>query len=279
MLGIVQTFANSRSPGSTLLMPDESLKTLRSGDSAESDGTGYRSVSLLAVAGLLLGLASPLAFSHPVLWGAAALAIGVNLLALRAIANGSREVVGRKAAILGLTLALFCITAAPVQLASRQALLRRQAQKAAETWFESLRNDAPHLAFQMSLSAKDRAAPSKNPKDSLAIYESGAKRDQLKTYVNQHTVRTLLALGKAAQVRYYDTESQTRSGNVDGLEQVYAVTFEEGADSPPGKQAGGKTTFFVKLGLVRTVDERTRVATWRVDQPEGGYRPRSWRGS
>ena len=73
---------------------------------AEPIEEGYCAVSLPAMAGLLLGLASGLAFLHPMLWLVPLLAIGVCLFALRQIDRYVPNLTGRAAARIGLSLAV-----------------------------------------------------------------------------------------------------------------------------------------------------------------------------
>ena len=58
-------------------------------------------------------------------------------------------------------------------------------------------------------------------------------------------VRTLLALGPKAQVRFFDTVGQTRQDDDDVVDQLYAVTYEE---------EGEKKSFFVAVQAVRHKD-------------------------
>jgi hypothetical protein len=63
------------------------------------------------------------------------------------------------------------------------------------------------------------------------------------------------------------TESSQTDGRTDVVEDVYAVTYEDG---------GRKKTFFVKLGLWRNLLDQAAPRLWRVQNPEGGYKPKNW---
>ena len=77
-------------------------------------------------------------------------------------------------------------------------------------------------------------------------------------------MRTLLALGPKAQVRFYQTAAQARDNDNDQVDQVYAVTYEEGSE---------RKSFFV---LVRMSRLKLRSGGADIMQTEGGYRPPGW---
>ncbi len=72
----------------------------------------YRSVSRWAVAGLLLGALGPLALVDPLFWSAPILSIIVCLWALWQIKQNAPAMIGRKAALIGLWLAVLSLSAA-----------------------------------------------------------------------------------------------------------------------------------------------------------------------
>src|SRR5687768_6560069 len=75
-------------------------------DDLAPDSGEYRVLSPWAIAGLVLGLASAVAFAHPVLWMVPILGLAASLLALRQISREAPEVSGRKAALWGLSLSV-----------------------------------------------------------------------------------------------------------------------------------------------------------------------------
>jgi hypothetical protein len=66
----------------------------------------YRGVSGLAIAALVLGLLSPVAFVAPLLWSVPIFAIGFAWAAMHRIKAGGGELVGGNMALLGLLLAV-----------------------------------------------------------------------------------------------------------------------------------------------------------------------------
>ena len=79
-------------------------------------------------------------------------------------------------------------------------------------------------------------------------------------------MRTLLALGPKAQVRFYQTADADREDDNDLVNQFYAVTYEE---------EGERKSFFV---LVRMMRQKlgSGQAGWRILAAEGGVRPEGW---
>src|SRR5262245_41408506 len=81
--------------------------------------TNYHPLSGLAVAGLVMALASPLAFLHPVLWLLPMAGAAVSAAALRRITLAWPEQAGRRLALLGLCVGLIVAAAAPARLFTR----------------------------------------------------------------------------------------------------------------------------------------------------------------
>ena len=103
-------------------------------DRQDTEIAAYQSLSMPAVVGLILGLFSPAAMLHPLLWFVPVLGIFFNGLALWSIARNVPAIVGRKAAVVGLVLSVFFGTAAVTDWFVHRQLLRRQAD---ETMFRT----------------------------------------------------------------------------------------------------------------------------------------------
>jgi hypothetical protein len=95
---------------------------------------------------------------------------------------------------------------------------------------------------------------------------SPRQREGLEKFVSTPLVRTLLALGPKAQVRFYQTANQTHENNNDRVAQCYAVTYEE---------QGEKKSFFVVVEMVRRKLSNGQ-AGWQVVDAQGGVRPEGW---
>src|SRR5438874_2243110 len=73
--------------------------------------SSYRSLSVLAIISLVVGIAAPLAFIGPLLLAIPLFGIALSLVALRQIAASEGALAGRWAAITGLSLCVVSIIA------------------------------------------------------------------------------------------------------------------------------------------------------------------------
>jgi hypothetical protein len=237
---------------------------MRAFDADETDVATFQSVSGLAVAGLVIGLLAPSAMLDPMFWVVPLVGIAVGAWALWQIRRRAGALVGRKAALAGLLLSVVFAAAAPTDWTVYRWRLRSEARQVADLWFECLRRQEPHKAYQLLLDPMSR-----RPLDERlwAVYrETPRWRDALVKYVAQPLPRTLLALGPKATVRYCECPDQGEADDKPWVQLLYAVTYDEGA---------GPTTFFVSVSLerTRTLDGR---ANWHISQALGGVRPEGW---
>lgn len=231
-------------------------------DPRETDIEQYRALSNLAVVGLVLGVLSPAAILTPALWFIPFAAIAVCILALQRIADEWPALVGRKAALAGLWLAVAFSVAAPLDWNLYRWMIRQEARQYSGVFFDFLRQNLPQKAHTLSINPINRRPFDEHLWDSYV--NDWDRYQDLKSFLEIPAVRALLALGDKAQVRYYDTESLAYNSEDLFLKQVYAVTF-------PDKE--GKKTFFVRLTLKRSPSARSRESFWRVEQVEGGVTP------
>lgn len=233
-------------------------------DGPDAEIAQYRAVSGLGVAGLIFGLLGPVAMFGPLLWIVPLWGIVLCGLALWQIRQNAPGLAGRKAALLGLIFSLLFGAAAPTSWLSYRWVIRREARQFAGQWFEFLRDDQPHKAYQLTLHPKSR-----QPLDDQTLkgfYRPGAPgREELDNYVSLRLIRTLRALGEKARVRYYQTDGQTHTGEKDVLYQIYAVTYQD-------PQAGKRKTFFVSLKMER-LKLNTGQAEWQLASTEDGFKP------
>jgi hypothetical protein len=231
------------------------------GSRAEGELLDYRPVCIPAFAGLILGLLAPLALLHPVLWALPPLGALVCLYALYMLAT-SAPMTGRRAALVGLALALvFCVWP-PVSSFSYDWLARRDAARFAKAWFAFLANSEPHKAYQLTVSPGERSPLDETLWNSYRTRTM--QREGLESYLQMPMVRVLMALGERARVRLFATETSGRSGNYDQVDNVYAVTYEE---------EGQTKTFFVRLQMVRNTSTAEGPVQWRISSAEGGVKP------
>jgi hypothetical protein len=123
---------------------------------ADEDAS-YRTMSVLAIVSLLLGLAAPLALFGPLLFVLPIAGIVVALLAIRRIALSEGTLIGRKAALVGIALSIASMTAAYTRAELTQALLSRGARSTALEWFSLMQAGKAESA--LSLMSQSRKSP------------------------------------------------------------------------------------------------------------------------
>jgi len=164
----------------------------------------------------------------------------------------------------GLLLSLVFAAAAPSDWLAYRRTVRDEARQFSSLWFRFLREDEPQKAHQLTMASQVRHLLDHRL---WAFYRSDPRlRQQLEGYVQIPLVHTLLSLGPKAEVRFYETGSQTHENNSDTVEQLYAVTYEE---------EGEKKSFFVAVEMVRQ-KLPTGEASWRILQANGPVRPEGW---
>ena len=234
-------------------------------DAADEVVARYRAISSLAVAGLLAGLLSPLAMLTSVLWMLPLAAAVLSGIALRRITTRWPQLVGRRAALIGLMLGAAFLVAAPVDDMLYRHFLRQQARQFAEIWIDAVRHGEVYKAHHL-MEAKHRPPLESNLAD---FYRQNANsRRNLQAFVNEPAMRTLFALGPAARIRYYETAAQRHQDGFDVVEQTYAVTFPDERKQPK--------TFFITLRMQRSVDTGGGRALWTLARVNGGVRPPGW---
>ena len=223
----------------------------------EDDLVQYRAVSGLAIAGLLLGLLTPLALIHPLLCLLALFAAIVNLLALRQIAEASPAPVGKRAAHIGLALSLIFGISTPIELTLHRRALRAESSEIAAEWFNALRENRPELAHHLRQYPTTSASRTQS---SLQRYTSNPKSvDALRNFVQETPVVLLLKLGKRAHVRWYQNEDVWADGDFEGVRDIYVVTVGNGPQA---------VSFFIRLGATRSQDLATADWQWQVTKSE-----------
>lgn len=206
----------------------------------DGESPEYQTICGLAVVSLILAILAPLALVDPLGAILPVGAIAVGWAALRRIARNAPALSGRRLALWAVGLSLLFLAAVPAEWLSYRWQIRREAIAVGDAWFAMLRDNRPQMAFQLTLEPRRR-----RPLDNtLAKYyrEVPELRDGLAAYVRQPLVRTLLTLGRAAEVRWERIEDQERLYNCDRVDPLYVVGYEEG---------GRKKSFSVVLHLAR----------------------------
>jgi hypothetical protein len=226
----------------------------------DQDVAEYRSLSGMAVGSLVLGLLSPVALVDPLAWCIPFAGVLISLYAIFHIRRNAESLTGRKAALWGLCLSLCFAAAAPADRMYYRYRIREEAKPFAAIWFQLLAENRPEMAYQLTLIAKDRQPLDNGLWDYYVnnpLVRAGLDRfvAPAKDGENPQPVRTLLALGKSATVRYLDAPLQNQDEGVDILRLRYAVTYDD---------AGEKKTFILFLELLRMKGGEA-PAYWKIN--------------
>jgi hypothetical protein len=134
----------------------------------------YEPIDRLALAVLLLGIASIFALIHPLLWALPILAIALAAFALRRIAIQQRQS-GRRSALWGLGLALLFGSCAFTWTLTANYLMSSQARKCCDTWLALLRDGELYKAHQLTMRFEERLSTD----DSLDKFYTSVKAGQI----------------------------------------------------------------------------------------------------
>lgn len=222
-------------------------------ESRDDDSSEYRAVSGLAVTGIALGLLSPAAIADAAFWPFAAAGVVVCAAALGRIAARAPQLLGRKAAMIGLTLSILSGTFAAGRTLTYERLVERQATRFAATWFQLMADGRTQLAHQLTLAPDIRKPPGA---DLDAVYRDDEKlRAVLEKFTAEKLAQTLLALGKKAEIHYVATQSMAEPRGSETLHQLYSVTHDEN---------GASETFYIDATLCRFSSESFPGVNWAM---------------
>jgi hypothetical protein len=246
-------------------MSDDNLKSPHLGESPETEAFDeYRSVSGLAVFGLFLGFLSLLAFTGPAGWIVPLITIVVCLAALWRIHSQGENMIGHKAAVCGLILAVLFGAMSVSQWFSYRWMIKRQARGIASAWFDLLTDGQPMKAHQLTLLPTERK-PLDGPL--LHVYQRGpTRRRELDEFLAEPLVRTILALGKKADIRFYKCDAIEGISGYEKVRAIYSISFDD--------ENGNRKTFFASVVLRRIRTDQSEKINWFVSESEGGIRLR-----
>jgi hypothetical protein len=224
-------------------------------DRADADLVEYRAVSITALIGLLVALLSVAGFGHPVLWAVPFMAVIVNLVALRRIAQHSPRLLGRGAALVGLAVALALGAAAPTRYLVSAARSRHEARQLAELWLQALAKHNRELALELEQAPQSRLPPDEDLRANYRDEPAAAKA--LREFADRPLVRAIGAAGDAATFEYLETQVQQVTLQKERIKSLWRVTYD---------QDGKPMSFLVQLTLVRELRDPRRVRQWTVER-------------
>jgi hypothetical protein len=186
----------------------------------------YRSVEPWAIAGLVLGLLSPIALLSSVLWLTPLFGIAANALALRRLQqDGNRA--GRAAALAGLGLSVLFGVVPVAQMAADYMLLKDQPRELADRFLEYLQHDEPRKALMLRSVPDFRKSLDDDEAVKLFFRNNKEAKADLEKFVQLPIARTILALGERAKIRFFATLGVGTRGDRAQVNYCYTVTFDD----------------------------------------------------
>jgi hypothetical protein len=193
--------------------------------------TEYRSLSVLAIVGLILGLASPFCLAAPLLMVIPLVGAAVSIIALRQIAASDGALAGQWTASIGLVLCVACAIGAMTHKSLVRSLRSHQAEVFGEKWIGLLLSGKVDEAFRLTVDSwrgqlppePAVPAPAKSPQD---------------VFKDNPVIKELAAAGAKSKVRFGGTVSyeQQSARNV-RVGQKFVVT-PEGAATASKPESG-----------------------------------------
>jgi hypothetical protein len=219
----------------------------------------YRTLSVPAILGLVLGLASPLCFGAPLLMLIPISGIAISVFALRRIAASDGALAGRWVAVAGLIL---CTSLAVAPL-SREFVLRllrsQQAQGFAASWLKLVVSGHAEEAFQLASDSMrgpgppdpGKKTPPANPYD---------------TFLGSPLVKAMSAAGADANVHFVRTESY----DPQSFPRVYV---RQRFEITPAAAKSDAHPVDVTLTMQRALAPKEGRSRWLVWAMEDGAKP------
>jgi len=212
----------------------------------------YRSVAPLAVVTLVLGFASALILTTPLLVPVPVAAIVVAITALRAIRTSGGQLAGRVPAIAGLCLATFFLSLGLSRHLARQTALEQRAREMADVFVRLLQEGRAQEAHQFRLSPVMRITA---PGALAEHYEKNVEAaKELQSFVTSTGIKELIARGRDADAQFVGVASAVRDTSSDILILKYSYI--------PARDATNRQ--FLWLHINRKYDESTRRHEWEV---------------
>lgn len=228
------------------------------------DTIEYRSVELWAVIALVLGLLSPLAMFGTLWFLVPAAGVLAALIALLRIAADSGKI-GRIAALSGLCLCITFAVAPAAQWATAQVVLRNQPRETADQFLEFLLQGQPEKALMLRVLPDYRLPLDDSHSIWLSMRYDLDAAGEMRQFVQDPLVRTLLALGTRAEAKYYRTVTVATEGGRAMVDYWYTVTYTD--------DDGKKKTFLTGLLMERKETKNPSLSPWRVSRFVGGIDP------
>lgn len=225
-------------------------------ESAESQYEGYRSVSRMAVFALVLGVLSPAALIHPVLFAIPWIGLIVSWRALHNVARPDSSATGYGLAMGGFILAAVFGSWGPAKTVMEHTILTRQAREFCEDWIELVRDGRLQDAHRWMLAPIQRPDPRMPTQQ---FYEEHVELQQdLEAEFTNEPGNLIASDGKQGVLHYLGVDHISGETTDREMDLIFEITFDN-SDRPPIR-------FLISLRRV-VEDGVTRWQVMRVYEP------------
>ena len=219
------------------------------------EDASYRTLSVVALLSLLVGLAAPLCLVAPLLFTIPLLGIVLALAAMARIAGSDGAMIGRGAALLGLALCVASMCGAYTRTVVTDRMLSQQAREVAMQWVALLQAGAGQQAFELTVGHAQGPPP--KPPVNMPDQQEAAREDPLGHFLEDPVVAYLMGEGRTAHVQFdEDLASSYEGANVFRIAQLYRVEGSSGTTSQPAST--------LRLTLQRTRPSALAPARWLI---------------
>lgn len=240
---------------------------LKTGTLPDERLSSYRPLSGMAVACLILGIASVVALAAPILWIVPVAAISMGLLAVRRLRRMGGELSGAALVVAGMGLGVvFGLGGLGAHYIPRWVDMNESRQVATQ-WLNHLREGDALNAYLLTFPVSGRPPDMATAQLALATdRKSGRKFDKFR---EKPFVELLTSLGTRASIDFYDMEVFGKIEGRRGAVYVYRVEYTDDEGQP--------REFLVRIDVVYSYDAVADKGGWWIAQDQAPYVPHSYR--
>ena len=236
----------------------ESLFTTTWNDVSANEEASYRRLSVPALLAFLFGVLSFVIYFSVWFFFIAVIGITLALVAVWSIRRSEGTLFGIGLAHCGLALSLISLISVSVYWPYYSYGLRLEGNRFFRIWFDALQEGNIPLAKGMGSPYWERPRLDNEKKWWQDQYGDKWKHRSIHGYTDNKLIRTILALGKKADITYYSTLLSAVGDDKDTVVSVYAVTYFS--------ESGEKETFFIKMtGVRRFPTKNFKKAGWSLE--------------
>lgn len=232
----------------------------------DSNSGSYSRVSVVALCALAVSLCSGFIFISTTCIVFSFLGILLSLCAIWSIHRSGSEVFGLGIARTALAISIVAMMATLIYIPYYNKTVEWTAISFADHWFDAAQHNDFPVVWELQRPFWQRNLP----EDSMDWWKKHISEtrshEMLHATVKNSLIRTLIALGDKAEIRYYGVKKHTWDETKHYMELIYSVTYSN--------SHGERETFFVELPLQRTYHPKDGMASWAVHSlPTGAAKP------